>query len=166
MIWGTYLGGGCAEQAGGIAIDPSLRVALGGNTCSTGFPTTPGVVEPNYLGGGTDGFVAVFLPPLGSAGVPAGVVEDRGLRLSATNPASHAVRFSCTTPPGVPGQVEIFDLLGRQVRVPARTSGSGGTTEVTWDLRDGSGRRVPGGVYYARLSADGRHVGVRVVVTP
>ena len=57
------------------------------------------------------------------------------------------------------GTVEFSDVLGRSVRRYV-TCGSG---PLTWDLRDGAGRRVSTGLYFARLTC-GRETTVRKLV--
>lgn len=59
MIWGTYIG-----TTGSSGADASYSIAEDGNgdvyfcgTVSNGYTTTPGVVNPNYLGGSADGYV-------------------------------------------------------------------------------------------------------------
>ncbi|MCA9752784.1 MAG: hypothetical protein KC591_11380, partial [Gemmatimonadetes bacterium] len=69
------------------------------------------------------------------------------------NPARGPIRV--LTPTG--GAVHVFDVSGRTIaRVPI--AGRVGT----WNLRDASGRRVPGGVYFLR-TADGTSARVTVL---
>ncbi|MBI1796752.1 MAG: S8 family serine peptidase [Candidatus Eisenbacteria bacterium] len=58
----------------------------------------------------------------------------------------------------------IFDLNGRRLRTLEVGPGVGG--RVTWDGRDTDGRRVPAGVYYARLLSGSFHVQTRLVLLP
>ncbi len=48
----------------------------------------------------------------------------------------------------------VYDATGRQVRTLASGMSKAGTYTVTWDAKDMTGRSVPAGVYYVRLSAD------------
>jgi uncharacterized repeat protein (TIGR01451 family) len=64
LVYATYLGGGHADRARGIAVDPSGRAHVVGETRSSDFPTTDGAAQ-SALGGGTcfsdpcaDAFVA------------------------------------------------------------------------------------------------------------
>jgi hypothetical protein len=51
--------------------------------------------------------------------------------------------------------LEVFDLLGRRVRVLTDGEQTAGAHTATWDGRDAAGRRVANGVYLVRLrSAD------------
>ena len=65
------------------------------------------------------------------------------------------LRFSLTDPAAV--RLEVFDLGGRRVRtlVDGALYGAG-THGVTWLGRDDGGRALASGIYFARLSADGR----------
>jgi hypothetical protein len=79
------------------------------------------------------------------------------------NPARDRVRFAFELPDAGPVRLEILDLQGRRVRTladarlePRRYAGG-------WDLADEHGRRVPPGVYLARLSAGPTAVVRRVV---
>ena len=67
------------------------------------------------------------------------------------NPARGPVRLSLprAAPPG-PLSVVILDAAGRRVRDLSRDVAAG-PVEVAWDLRDGAGRRVPPGLYFASV---------------
>jgi hypothetical protein len=56
----------------------------------------------------------------------------------------------------------VFTVGYRKVRDGMTMISAGG--RLTWDLRDGKGRRVADGVYYVRLRALGNEVLSRVVV--
>ncbi|MFT6962152.1 MAG: gliding motility-associated-like protein [Flammeovirgaceae bacterium] len=60
MEWATYLGGDGIDATYGITINNSKQAIVVGGTNSTNFPTTAGVLNPNYLGGNTDGFISVL----------------------------------------------------------------------------------------------------------
>ncbi len=63
-------------------------------------------------------------------------------------------------------RLDLFDLAGRHVCEIARFDGAARFVTVSWDGRDAQGRRVPGGVYLARLSRAGAtHAAIRVVIT-
>ena len=61
LVFSTYLGGSSNEGAGGLALDASQNVVVGGATNSSNFPTTPGAYSTTPLNGG-------FLTKLNSAG--------------------------------------------------------------------------------------------------
>ncbi len=97
----------------------------------------------------------------GTASVPPGVTRP-GLRLSVYPvPARDLVTLTCESDAVRSPRLAVYDLNGRVVRelpVPA-TLPAAGTARVTWNGRDGDGRRVPNGIYFARLvdgSSDAR----------
>jgi hypothetical protein len=64
LVYSTYLGGSAGDDIGGIALDGDGNVYVTGETTSTDFPTTPGVLQeqPGYrpcvpIGPCTDAFV-------------------------------------------------------------------------------------------------------------
>lgn len=63
------------------------------------------------------------------------------------------------------GRVELVmhDAAGRRVRTLLRGSLAPGPQRVAWDGRDDQGAPLPGGVYFARVTLDGRSVGSRTV---
>lgn len=56
LLFSTYIGGNQDDAAYSIKKKESLIVVVGG-TASSNFPSTSGALNPNYLGGSTDGFV-------------------------------------------------------------------------------------------------------------
>jgi uncharacterized protein (TIGR03437 family) len=52
IIYSTFLGGRSDDAASGIVIDASGNAYITGFTLSSNFPTTSGVVQPNFGGGG------------------------------------------------------------------------------------------------------------------
>ena len=87
--------------------------------------------------------------------------SPRGLSASP-NPvfgAAH-VTFRATSEPNPARRVEIYSLDGRRVASLPLTQAA----PVSWDGRDGVGRRVPAGVYFARLSDASTEGAVRIVL--
>lgn len=60
--------------------------------------------------------------------------------------------------------VVVYDAAGRELRQLAEGAMAAGPHTVRWDGADASGHRVPSGVYFYRLSIDGRTEGRRVIV--
>ena len=61
LLYATLLGGKNDDHGSGIAVDGAGNAAVTGDTTSADFPTTPGVVQATYGGGGEpfgDAFVA------------------------------------------------------------------------------------------------------------
>lgn len=60
LFWSTYLGGDDADAAFGLRVDDFGRVYVTGIAGAPNFPTTPGTVEPTWMGGEEDGFVTIL----------------------------------------------------------------------------------------------------------
>ena len=63
--------------------------------------------------------------------------------------------------------LEVFDVRGRRVRtlVDGTVEGSSGPRNVTWSCRTDGGERVPAGIYFYRLTTDGRTETRKMVLT-
>lgn len=57
MTWCSYIGGSGADAVYGIVLDNNNDVYVTGGTSSANFPTTSGVLHPNYMGNPSDGFI-------------------------------------------------------------------------------------------------------------
>ena len=80
---------------------------------------------------------------------------DNGLALlNAPNPFADATTLRFVTRREGSVALRIVDATGRRVRDRARGRREAGTHRVAWDGRDGSGRRVAAGVYFARLETE------------
>jgi hypothetical protein len=75
---------------------------------------------------------------------------------------SASIRFEIPTPGHA--RVELYDLLGRRVRVLADENFAGGQHGLSWNATDSRGRPLAGGVYLCRLSFGGRSATERIVV--
>lgn len=60
LIWSTYLGGKGNDALYSIKLDDNDNVIVGGGTTSDDLKVSANALHPNYLGGRSDGFVAVF----------------------------------------------------------------------------------------------------------
>ena len=82
-IFSTYLGGTAGDSATAIAVDTSGNVYAAGNTNSSDFPTTSGVLEPSsYWIGPPQGFVTK-LKPGGAALAYSTYLEGQGTSIMA-----------------------------------------------------------------------------------
>jgi hypothetical protein len=82
-------------------------------------------------------------------------------------PARGVALFDWRAAPGGAGgaqSIQIHDLNGRRLRVLELGPGAGG--RVQWDGRDAGARRVPAGLYYARLISGSLHTQTRLVLLP
>lgn len=57
LIYSTYIGGYSDDQGKGIAVDAAGNAYVAGQTASSSFPTTSGVIQASYGGGPSDAFV-------------------------------------------------------------------------------------------------------------
>jgi len=62
FLWSTYYGGTENDACYSVKIDSSYNILVAGGTSSTNLPNTVGGLNPNYMGGKTDGFVAKITP--------------------------------------------------------------------------------------------------------
>ncbi len=58
LVTSSYLGGGGADQAFGLALDAAGTIYVGGDTNSTNLATTVNAIQPSNAGGAHDGFYA------------------------------------------------------------------------------------------------------------
>jgi len=69
-------------------------------------------------------------------------------------PMSATATLRYRAPSSVRVRLDIVSVEGRVVRPLWQGPSSGDAAELRWDGRDAAGRRVPPGVYFARLSTD------------
>jgi len=62
LVYSTYLGGSNFEAGFGIAVDAAGDAYVTGQTGSTNFPTTAGVVQPTFGGGFRNAFITKLNP--------------------------------------------------------------------------------------------------------
>jgi len=100
------------------------------------------------------------------ADVSTGVPEESGFALSgpAPNPFTHGTEIAYSVPLGAgTTNLSIYDVSGRLVTTLVDAVGTPGDAVTCWDGTDTDGRRVAGGVYFARLVA-GHETAVRKIV--
>lgn len=61
-------------------------------------------------------------------------------------------------------RLEIYDIVGRPVRVLRADEAQPGSYSLTWDGKDGEGEEAPSGVYFVRLKADSYSATARLVL--
>jgi len=66
------------------------------------------------------------------------------------NPARAGARFTVSLPKSQALRIEAFDVGGRKVKTLALGEYSAGTFDLTWDLRDDSGRALKASTYLVR----------------
>lgn len=95
------------------------------------------------------------------AGAP--VPREPRLRATAAIPAGEGIAFTADLPQRGKASLRVYDVAGRLVRAFER-GGEAGTWPVRWDGRDVKGRRMPAGIYLARLEAPGGAVTIKTAL--
>jgi hypothetical protein len=80
------------------------------------------------------------------------------------NPFREKTTLSYTVPEAGRVTLEVFDILGRRIRVLVNERKKKGTYEVTWNGGNGTGRTVASGVYLGRLTFKGKTKTQKMVV--
>ena len=140
-----------------IVIDSTADVLLG--------PIQPGVTGDHAYAVYRDGHAAIEAVPIlgvgyGGRGIPAlGVLGS---------PVPNPARAAVTVPFGMRGAGRaagtIVDVHGRRVRSIDLGQVPPGGSSIRWDLEDDRGSVVPDGVYFLRLTVDGRAAGARKIL--
>jgi len=116
--------------------------------------------EPAFLAGrhhgddGDDDDDLLANQPFGDAPV----APSRALMSIGPNPVTSATSIAYGIAQAGPVELGIFDITGRRIRSLVSEAAAPGTYHVRWDGRDGGGRSVAGGVYFARLRTAGQLV--------
>lgn len=82
---------------------------------------------------------------------PAAALPPGAALQARPNPARGAVRLAFSLPLPEDVDARVFDVAGREVRRLHRGTLAAGAHELAWDGRDGEGREVAAGVYFARV---------------
>ncbi len=86
-------------------------------------------------------------------------------RLScAPNPTTGLSRLEFTIERPGDALLEVFDVAGKRVTTLVDHALTSGSHEIAWDGRDSKGKSVPSGVYFPRLTMNGRSSSSRLVV--
>ncbi len=175
MIYPTYGGVNNRYFVGTSTGLYSTAVLDGDNTVwELEGPDGMGNVPVNMITArGSDGFIAVgthgngiytsHLPaaPIGISEVPASLHAGKAW----PNPATEQVHIDLYLPQAGRLDAQVFDLRGTSVLTRSLGQRPAGNGRFTWDLRDGTGRRVAQGTYLVRLSnATGSSTTSRVIV--
>ncbi len=94
--------------------------------------------------------------------VPADAGEEAGaplaLRLDPArpNPVAGGTAIRLALPRGGEVRVDLLDVQGRRVRTIAQGAMSSGIHTIRWDGTDGAGRSAAAGVYWIRMTAEGK----------
>ena len=86
--------------------------------------------------------------------------------VAGPNPSRGMSFMRFALPRGGNVSLAAFDVSGRLVRQLVSSQLPGGEHSVVWNLRDMNGRQVGTGVYFLRLTVDGKTLGRAVTVMP
>ena len=128
-------------------------LAVGGREFIGAYDGTGIRIQEMHWLGTTPDYFSLSDP---TADVGRGLVRPASQRpalvYAGANPGKGGTGFSIELTPGEKAQLDMFDLAGRRVKVLLDGVVSIERTTVSWDGRDADGRKVPAGVYFARLS--------------
>jgi hypothetical protein len=103
--------------------------------------------------------------PVGAEPLPA--LSSLALSSPRPNPAAGGVTmFTSRLAAAAPVRLDLYNVAGRRVRNLVRDTRLAGEYADRWDGEDDDGRKVPAGVYFARLEANGQKVSRSFVVLP
>ncbi len=147
-------------EGGNIVADPLFGAAAGcppapGDLClSAGSPLLPENSPPGCGLIGARG----LCPDIGIAEeTPAPQAPVQRLA-SRPNPFAERTVIPFTLESEAEVRVEIADARGRHIVTLADGPRAAGENRIIWDGRDAKGRRCPSGVYFARVTAQGREL--------
>lgn len=109
---------------------------------------------------------SLALLPNGSLDVADGPAAAFALAPPVPNPSRGETSLAYTLPREALVTLALYDAQGRLVRTLAHGARPAGAHALAWDGRDESGRAVPAGLYFARLSCDGRTLSRRLLRLP
>jgi YVTN family beta-propeller protein len=150
-----------------------LAFVTGGSVGTTVHPVyvidlTDDTLLTSFEGPGQNTNVIAVQPQMHDTGtsvadgqLPAGSVN----LVAYPNPFNPSTRITFTLGEDAAGELAVYDLAGRRVRLLAQGSWSAGAHVYHWDGRDDSGRRIGSGVYAVRLLAGEQRHGLKVVLT-
>ncbi len=139
-----------------VVTGPAENPLLGGIRPGSSPPCTY-VIRPDHT-------VRIEQQSPPSTGVARRAGPASRLASARPSPTRRATRLAYTLPSPGPVTMTVYDVGGRRVRTLARGLRSAGAGDVVWDLRDDSGARVRVGIYFVRLTSEGRLLGTRRVV--
>jgi hypothetical protein len=114
----------------------------------------------------TEGDVRTGGEPTGIADGTEAPTAGTWLGAPAPNPFVTATELAYTLPRAGRVEIAVYDVTGREVAVLAHGPRQPGRYTARWDGRDGGGRNLPAGVYFARLEFAGRMEAQKIVIAP
>jgi hypothetical protein len=124
-----------------------------------GAPTTIRFVTGDPFVPGRHDTCATTLDCSGTTDVATGPGHRLDFGRPWPNPGFGAVRLHYALSRTGHARLTVYGAAGERVRTLADGMQDAGPHEVAWDGRDGRGRRMAPGAYFARLEAEGRVLG-------
>jgi hypothetical protein len=135
--------GGYLNRSGRITGYRVIWHAPGGDQVIQGGPLPRQTLEGATIYAVAPSTVVGVDPPVSAASLRSG---------PNPSPSGGMITFALGSNPG--GDLRVFDLTGREVgRAPFR--GAGNAWSAHWEARDGGGRLLPAGLYFARAGEAG-----------
>lgn len=94
----------------------------------------------------------------------AAVADVLSLESAQPNPFSAATRIAFTLPNGGPVELAVYNVQGQMVRSLLSEVREAGVHRALWDGRDTNGNAVSNGVYFYRLTAEGKSLTKKMAV--
>ncbi len=168
LVFSTYLGGGAEDESRGIAIDRDGNVYVTGMTGSNDFPIVNGYQmsqssdEVFVVKIDIDSVVAVDTTSIFEEFDETGLA-DFTLYQNHPNPFNTATTISFEISTSGPVKLEIFNILGRRVIEWQLKAQAPGLHTFRWNGLDRTGKEIPSGIYFYRVST-GRATQARKMV--
>jgi hypothetical protein len=143
----------------GTPQNPTIRASVtggargGGGSNFTGSWSGTGSVCPVCPPAGSLAGLAAMSPTREGSDSP---VQALSFAMPRPNPATSSAALTFTLPRAASVTINVFDVSGRVVSQVVSGDFSAGTHTASWNLLDRAGNRVTRGMYFVRLSADGR----------
>lgn len=114
------------------------------------------------VGAPQDGYYSFLVRPIGVV-EEMNIYEPPSFIVFSSNPLRGPLNMAFNLPVAGEVRLQIFDILGRSIKVLARSNMDAGRYEVIWSGRDENGRMVADGVYFLKFSA-GDYVQLKKIV--
>lgn len=110
-----------------------------------------------------DAAAASYTVTAGAARIPAQPIATPAVYTARPNPFGATTEIPFVMPSAGRVSIRVFDVSGRLVRTLVDGERAAGVGRATWDGRDASGRPLPAGIYFAKLTALGVESTARIM---
>lgn len=139
--------------AGGFTGGPSIRVGVTMGQTLSGFSND--ALNANGAGFWYTTLNAITIVSSSIERLGDEIPEQYELNQNYPNPFNPTTRIKYGLPESGRVRLTIFNVLGQIVTVILDREQTAGYYEVNWDARSGNGVRLPSGLYFYRIDADG-----------